>query len=102
MTIQDKNSALEVPEDFEEDASGTPHVHLLRVVSVGQQTLRRSVPAGGDVLGVRRFGVDAPAGAEVCQLQHVILSGKHAKLAERSKTRMTALNRVTLCWTILL
>lgn len=64
---------MEAPEDLEEDASGAPHVHLLRVVSVGQQALGRSVPACGDVLGVRRSGEDAPAGAEVCQLQHIVL-----------------------------
>lgn len=81
-TIQDRNTRTEVPEDFKEDASSTPHVHLLRVVSVGQQTLRRAVPAGGDVLGVRRFGVDAPAGAEVRQLQHVILSGRDIRRCE--------------------
>lgn len=61
------------PKDFKEDTSGTPHVHLLRIMSICQQTFGRSVPAGGDVFSVRRFGVDASARAKVCQLQHIIL-----------------------------
>ena len=44
----------------------------MSVVAVGEQALWRSVPAGGDVLGVRLLGVDAPTAAKVRQLQTLI------------------------------
>lgn len=61
------------PHDLEEDAAGAPHVHLKAVVAVGEEALRGSVPAGRDVLRVRRLGVDAPARAEVAELQAILL-----------------------------
>lgn len=61
------------PHDLEEDAASAPHVHLKAVVAVGQEALRGSVPAGGDVLRVRGLGINAPTRAEVAELQAVLL-----------------------------
>lgn len=58
--------------DLEEHAAHAPHVHLVVVVAVREQALRGSVPARGDVLRVGLFAVDAPAGAEVGELQTVV------------------------------
>ena len=44
---------------FEEDTAIAPDVHFGVVVAVGHEALGGSVPAGGDVLGVGLFGVDA-------------------------------------------
>lgn len=64
---------LDLPHDLIEDTTCAPHVHLEAVVAVGQEALRRSVPAGGDVLCVRRLGVHTPARAKVAELQAVVL-----------------------------
>lgn len=61
------------PQDLKEDAAGAPDVHLLGVVAVGQEALRRPVPTRGDVLSVRRLGVHTATWAEVAQLQNVLL-----------------------------
>ena len=53
-------------------AADAPHIHLVVVVAVREQTLRCAVPAGADVLGVRLLAVDAAAGAKVGQLQHLV------------------------------
>eukprot|EP00341_Mesodinium_pulex_P001555 CAMPEP_0116919388 /NCGR_PEP_ID=MMETSP0467-20121206/20355_1 /TAXON_ID=283647 /ORGANISM="Mesodinium pulex, Strain SPMC105" /LENGTH=100 /DNA_ID=CAMNT_0004596955 /DNA_START=578 /DNA_END=880 /DNA_ORIENTATION=- len=39
---------------FEQHAAYAPDVHLVVVVAVSQQTLGRSLPAGGDLLGEGR------------------------------------------------
>ena len=57
---------------FEEHAADTPDVHLIVVVTVCQQTFRRSIPACRDVLGVGLFAVDAAARTKVGELQHVV------------------------------
>lgn len=64
---------VSIPGDLKEDTADAPDVHLEAVVSVGEEALGGPVPAGGDVLGVRRLGVHTPAGAEVSQLQGVLL-----------------------------
>lgn len=61
------------PHDLEEDAAGAPHVHLEAVVAVSEEALGGPVPAGRDVFRVRGLGVDAATGAEVAQLQAVLL-----------------------------
>ena len=58
-------------EYFIEHATDTPVVHLVIVVSVGEQAFRRSVPSGANVLCERRFGVDASARSEVSQFDDV-------------------------------
>lgn len=50
---------------LEEDAADSPVVHLVVVVAVSQQALRRPVPPGRDVLCERRLRVDSAAGPEV-------------------------------------
>lgn len=62
-----------LPHDLIEDTTCAPHVHLKAVVAVGQEALWSSVPARGDVLGVRRLGVNTPARAKVAELQAVML-----------------------------
>lgn len=61
------------PHDLVEDTACTPHVHLEAVVAVGQEALRSSVPACGDVLRVRGLGVHAPARTKVAKFQTVVL-----------------------------
>ena len=57
---------------LKEDTSNAPHVHLVGVVTIGEQALWRSVPAGGDVFGVWLLRIDASTAAKVCQLQALI------------------------------
>jgi hypothetical protein len=42
-------------EDLEEDASNAPVVHLVVVVPISQEALRRPIPPSGDVLRKRRL-----------------------------------------------
>ena len=37
-------------ENFEEDTADSPYIHLVAVVSVGHEALRRSIPSRGNVL----------------------------------------------------
>ena len=62
----------EEAQDFEEDAANSPHIHLVVVVALGQQTLRRPVPPGRDILGVA-LALHALAGAEIDQLYFLVL-----------------------------
>lgn len=41
-------------DEFKEDASEPPDVHLLIIISVGHEALRGSIPPGGDVISVGR------------------------------------------------
>lgn len=54
--------------DLEEDAPGGPHIHFGTVVAIGQETLRRAIPAGCYVFGVGLLIVYASTGTKVCQL----------------------------------
>lgn len=56
---------------FEKDATHSPDVHFVVLIAVGQQALRRTVPAGRNVLGERRVRELASARAKVGQLQSV-------------------------------
>jgi len=58
--------------NFEEDAANAPIVHLVIVVAIGKQTLRRSVPPGADVLCEGQLRIDPSAGAEICKLYLVV------------------------------
>ena len=42
----------EETQDFEENAAHSPDVHFVVVVALGEETLRGSVPSGGDILGM--------------------------------------------------
>lgn len=66
----------EVPHDLKEDTTSTPQVHLIVVVPTGEQALWGSVPARGNVLGVRGPGGHAQTQAEVTKLQTVLLQNK--------------------------
>mmetsp|Transcript_10 Transcript_10/g.40 ORF Transcript_10/g.40 Transcript_10/m.40 type:complete len:325 (+) Transcript_10:328-1302(+) len=58
--------------DLEEHAPDAPHVHLVVVVPVREQTLRGSVPPRGDVLRVRLLAVNPPARPKVREFQLVV------------------------------
>ena len=58
-------------QDFKVNAANPPVVHLVIVVAVSQEALRRSVPSGADILCKRRLRVDATARPKVCQLHLV-------------------------------
>ena len=60
-------------DDFEEHAANSPQVHLIPVVAISEQTLRRTIPPCGDVLSVWLFRVDASARSKVGQL-HMVLA----------------------------
>jgi hypothetical protein len=47
-------------EDFKIDAADSPIVHLMIVIAISEQTLRRSVPPCADILCERRLRVDTP------------------------------------------
>ncbi len=59
-------------EQLEKDTADAPNVHLEVVVAVRKETLRCSVPPGGDVLREGLFLTDAPTTAEVGQLDHLV------------------------------
>lgn len=59
-------------DDFEHDAANAPQVHLVAVVTVGEEALGCTVPASGDVLRVRLLRIDATAGAKVGQFNLVL------------------------------
>ena len=59
-------------DDFKEDTSHTPQVHLVAVVAVCQQALRRPVPSRTDVLSVRLLAINASTTAKVGQLHAII------------------------------
>ena len=40
-------------ENFKENTANTPNVHLVVIVSVGQEALWGSIPPGGNILGKR-------------------------------------------------
>ena len=56
---------------FEVHTADPPVVHLVIVVPVCEQTLRRPVPSRADILSEWRLRVDTSARAEVCQLHLV-------------------------------
>ena len=57
---------------FKVDATDSPVVHLVVVVSIGQETLWWSVPTGRDVLCEGRLRVNSSAGPKVSQLHLVV------------------------------
>ena len=59
-------------QDLEKDASDAPDVHFVVVVAFREQAFGRSVPSGGDVLGVT-LSLHALARAEINQLNFLIL-----------------------------
>lgn len=59
-------------DDFKKDATHSPQVHLVAVVAVCQQALRRSVPSRTDVLSVRLLAINASTTAKVGQLHAII------------------------------
>ena len=63
--------------DLKHDTAHTPHVHLVSVVAISEQTLRSSVPPGGYVLCVGLLRVNTLTRTKVCQLQHVLLKQSH-------------------------
>ena len=63
-------------DDFEHDAADAPQIHLVAVVTIGEEALGRAVPPRRDVLCVGLLRIDAAAGAEVGQF-HLILHQKN-------------------------
>ena len=55
-------------EHFVHDAADAPNVHLVGVISVREQALRRAIPPGRNVLGQRHVLVEAAAAAEIGEL----------------------------------
>ena len=45
----------EQAEHLEEDATDAPVVHLVVVVTVGEETFRRTIPSGGNIFCERRL-----------------------------------------------
>ena len=48
-------------DDFEHNTTDTPQVHLVTVVSIGQETFGCTIPTRGDVLCIRLLRVDTTA-----------------------------------------
>ena len=57
---------------FKKDAANAPQVHLVPVVTVSQQTLRRSVPPRAYVLSVRLFRVNSSTTTEISELHCIV------------------------------
>ena len=49
-------------EHLEEDAPEAPEIHLVVIVPIREEALRRPVSAGRNILGVRLLGVDPSTG----------------------------------------
>lgn len=58
--------------NFKEDAANAPQVHFVSVVTVSQQTLRRSVPSSTYVLSVGLLTVYPSTAAKICELNTII------------------------------
>lgn len=56
---------------LEEDAADSPDVHLVPVMPVSHQALRRSVPSGRNILRQWRFTIQAAATAQIGQFNRV-------------------------------
>lgn len=54
-------------QNFEEDATDTPNVHLVAVMAVGHETFRRAIPARRDVLRKRGLVKQTSTTAQVCE-----------------------------------
>ena len=59
-------------DDLEKDTSKAPHIHLVPIVSISQETLRSTIPSGRNVLRVGLFGVNASTGSEIGQFNVII------------------------------
>jgi hypothetical protein len=59
-------------DDFEHDTAYSPKVHFVPVVTVCQQALRRTVPAGADIFSIRLLRVNSSTGTEVSELYLVV------------------------------
>lgn len=59
-------------QNFKENTTHTPNVHLVTVVAVRHQALRRSVPASRDVLSQRGFIVKTTTTSQVRKLYDAI------------------------------
>jgi hypothetical protein len=59
-------------DDFKHDTSNSPEVHLVPVVAISKQALRRTVPPGANVFSVRLFGVNSTTRTKVSQLDLVL------------------------------
>ena len=55
------------------DTANAPHVHFVRVVTIGHKAFGRTVPPCRDVFGARLGRVDSSARAEVCEFHQIIL-----------------------------
>lgn len=73
-------------EDFEVDATDSPIVHLVVVVTVCEEAFGRPVPACADVLSERRLGVNSAAGTKVSQF-HLIFFQKNVLTKKSSCVR---------------
>ena len=51
---------------FKENASHSPVVHLMVVVAICKETLRRSIPPSRNVLSEGRLGVNSSARTKIC------------------------------------
>jgi hypothetical protein len=60
-------------EDLKEDTADAPVVHLMIIVAIREQALRRPVPSRGDVLSERGLAVHASARAEIRKLHLIVL-----------------------------
>ena len=51
---------------LKEYTSHAPYIHFITVVAISEETLRSSVPSGGDVFGKGWLAIDAPTTTKVC------------------------------------
>ena len=56
---------------LEKDAADAPNVHLVPIMSICHQALRRAVPTSGYVLCQRWLAVKSSATSQVCQFDRV-------------------------------
>jgi hypothetical protein len=59
------------------------------IIAISEQTLRRSVPSGRDILRKRRLRINSPARPEVCKFNEIILNEDVLSKSNSNTERLT-------------
>ena len=58
--------------DFEKDASKTPHVHFITIIAIRQKTFWCTIPSGRYILRIRLLRVNTSTRSKICQFYVVL------------------------------
>ena len=59
-------------QNFKENASNSPNVHFIPIVTIRKQTFRRAIPSSWNVFSQRWFRVDTSTRSKICKFNHII------------------------------